>query len=170
MKEHFRRVFRPISHYIVVAFVVLSLNRCTLSFAQTNPGGAIGSSLFKATSAVLLKAMKEPKATVGVGPRRLDFNHVSLSKSALNLVEITNGTTSQIEIESLLTPSSGFRLASSITLPLTISSQTQALLTVEFFPTRLGNYNGELRVLYRTSSGGPLHKMAIELRGKGVRE
>lgn len=171
--------FRRMSHYILLAAIVLNPGGHNLLFPQTNSspgaaGAAVGSALgpaaFDAASALVLRRMKEPHASVGLGPRRLDFNRVNLSKSALNVVSITNGTNSAIEIETLLPPPSGFRLASSVTLPLTVPPQTQALLTIEFFPTRTGNYSGAFSVLYRTSDGGPPHKMGIELTGKGVRE
>ncbi|MGA2965928.1 MAG: hypothetical protein ABSD64_06930 [Terriglobales bacterium] len=161
---------KQVDRCIFVALALLDLIGCTLLFAQTNAGSAIGTSAFNAASAVLLQTMKEPKPTVGVGPRRLDFNGVGLNEPALNVVTITNGTTSPIEIESLLTPSSGFRLSSSVTLPLTIPPQTKALLTVEFLPTRFGNYNGAFNVLYRTTKDSHLHKMGIELKGKGTQK
>lgn len=114
--------------------------------------------------------MKEPKGTVDVGPKRLDFNRVSLSTPALNVVAITNGTNFQIEVKTLSIPSYGFGLATPVTLPLTIPAQTQALLTVEFLPTRLDSYSGVLEVLYQISTGGPPHKMGVALRGKGVHQ
>ncbi len=153
--------------------IVLAAFCCVPSFAQTNgapAGTALGSAAFDATASVLLRSVKPPRPTVGIGPKRLDFRGVNLTKSALNMVEITNGTNSSIRIESLSSLPSGFRLSSALTLPLAIPPQTQALITVEFLPTRPGNYSGEFGVQYRTSSDGPLHKMEIRLNGKGVQQ
>src|SRR6202041_427066 len=102
------------------------------AFAQMSPAGGLGSGLgtgiFDATASVILTKMKAPHPTVDVGPKRLEFMRVRVNKSALNLMTITNGTSSKVEIESLTMPSSGFRMASSLTLPLFIPPHTQALL------------------------------------------
>lgn len=150
-----------------VAFVALVGS--TPSLAQ-NPGAAIGGSVFDITSALVLRTMKAPGSTVGIGPKRLDFVGVGVNKSALNVLTITNGTNSAISIESLSMPSSGFRIASPLTLPLAIPPQTQALLTVEFLPTRAGDYKGAAEVLYRATGSDKLHKLGLSLKGKAVQE
>lgn len=147
----------------------------SVAFAQTSGvvavgNGLAGAAIFDSFASVAFRTMKEPGKTVEIGPRRLDFRGVSVNKGALNILEITNGTNSKIEIESLLVPSSGFRIAGSLSLPLVIPAQTQAVLKVEFLPTRLGEYDGQVHVLYRTPGGGKLRKMGIALKGKGVPE
>lgn len=153
---------------VCIAFVTGSV--ITASGQGVAPIGdaAAGTAIFDSFASVALKTLKEPGKTVEMGPKRLDFSAVSPNKSALNILEITNGTNSPIEVRSLSVPSSGFRIASSLTLPLMIPPQTQALFKVEFLPTRAGDYGGEVQVLYRTGSSEKPRKMGITLKGKGV--
>jgi hypothetical protein len=163
----------PAAVSVSIFLAVLTVLAATAS-AQASTGTVLGTSLggtaFDLTSDILLRAMKTPGATAGMGPRKLDFSDVGVNKSALNVMEITNGTNSKIEIESLSVPSSGFRVASKLTLPLTVPPQTQAVLEVEFHPTRPGDYGGEVQVSYRPNGGGKSRKMEIALKGKGVQE
>jgi hypothetical protein len=142
----------------------------SVAFSQSNGGAALGTAIFDETAAVLFRSMKVPGQTVSISPKRLDFSAVDQNKSVLNVLTITNGTNSKVVIESLSISASGFRITSSMNLPLAIPPQTQALLTVEFLPTHPGDYNGSVEVLYRTdsaSSGGKSHKTGIALKGKG---
>jgi len=132
-------------------------------------GAALGSVAFDATAGVLLRSVKESAPTVGIGPKWLNFSSVNINKSALNVVAITNGTNSKIEVESL-SPSSGFLVLSALALPFVIPPQTQALITIEFLPTRPGNFSGDFEIRYRTPRAGALHKMGIKLSGKGVQQ
>lgn len=143
--------------------------------AQTNGAaaigdGAAGTAIFDSLAGVALRTMKEPGRTVGMGPKRLDFSGVRVNTSALNVVEITNGTNSKIQIESLSLPSTGFRVAGALGLPLIIPPQTQALLKIEFLPARAGDYGGDVQAVYRSTGGGKQRKMRIALKGKGVPE
>jgi hypothetical protein len=142
------------------------------AFAQISPSGALGSGLgggiFDATASVILRTMKTPGSTVDVGPKRLEFTGASVNKPSLNIMTITNGTNSKIEIESLTVPSSSFRIASKLTLPLTIPAQTQALMEVEFLPTHTGDFSSSIQVRYRMVGIEKLHKMDLTLKGKGV--
>jgi hypothetical protein len=164
---------RRTASLFLAAFLVFNVNRVTPLRGQspasgTALGSGLGGGVFDVTAAVILKRMKEPGASIGVAPKKLDFTGVSVNKSALNVISIMNGTNSKMEIESLLTSSSSFRIASSLNLPFVIPPQTQALLTVEFLPTRSGDYTGTVDVLYQTDGGGKPHKLAVTLRAKGV--
>jgi len=142
---------------------------CATALAQST-GTAAGNAAGAAAFSVVLRMMKGAKPTVSMSPKRLDFTGVSVGKSALNVVAITNGTNSAIEIESVATPSGGFRVASSLTLPLAIPPQTEALLTLEFLPTRAGTENSTFEIRYRTSGKETVRKEEITLRGKGVQQ
>ncbi|MGA7343669.1 MAG: hypothetical protein WBE72_08875 [Terracidiphilus sp.] len=156
------------------ALMALAIRCCNPSFAQINGAGALGSGLgggaFDATAGVLLKTMKNPRATVDFGPKRLDFSSVRLQRPVLNVLTITNGTNSRIEVESLLLPPSGFRIAGTLKLPLVIPPQTQAFLKVEFSPAESRDYSGAVEMVFRTAGGEKPHKIKITLKGKGVEE
>ncbi len=156
----------------IVTWVAAIFSLAMPVFAQMSPAGALGSGLggglFDATASVLFKTMKAPGSTVDIGPKRLEFIGVRVNKSSLNVMTITNGTNHPIEIKSVSMPSTGFRIFSRLPLPLAIPPQTQALLTVEFLPTRSGEYSGEAEVRYETAGSDKLRKMGITLKGKGV--
>lgn len=157
---------------VLFAFILLATNICPSAFTQ-DPGIVVESVLVSrlfdnVIAPVSLRNMKVPGGTVGMGPKRLTFDGVAVNMPALNLLSITNGTNSRIEIDSVSLRASCFYLPPSLSLPLTIPAQTEALLTVGFLPTHPGNYRGAVEVLYRTSRGGSPHKLGIALKGKGV--
>ena len=152
----------------LTAVAVLVATASPQSNAGAALGNGIGGGVFDVTAGVLLKTMKAPGATIEMGPRKLEFGRVSVNQSALNILEITNGTNEKIEIKSMSLPASGFRLAAPMSLPFTIPPQTQALVKVEFTPARIGDYGGQIRVLYLTTDGQNPHKMEITLKGKGI--
>ena len=134
-------------------------------------GSGLGAGAFDATAYVLFSRLKESSSTASMGPKRLDFGAVSIrSKPAQNLVEITNGTKSQIELLSLSLPNNGFHISSSLVFPVRVPPQTRALLRIEFLPPRPGEFNGEARMLYRTSANSRPHRMEIAMKAKGVQE
>jgi hypothetical protein len=156
---------------VFVATIALIASWCSTLLAQSAGAaiGALAGGLFDdGTKAVALRAMKAPSASVGMGPKRLEFSDVSVNEPVRNVLSITNGTNSRVEIESVSLRSAGFYLPPSLSLPLTIPAQTEALLTVGFLPGHPGKYGGAVEVAYRISSDGSLHKMRIALKGKGV--
>ena len=153
----------------VFSTAVALLGASAFGQSSTAIGMTAGNTAGALASMVALRKLKEAKASVSLGPKLLEFNAVRLGKSWLNIATFTNGTNSEIKIESL-NPSSGFRLASTVTVPFVIPPQTEALLTLEFLPSGVGTQTGTMEVRYRTSGGASVQIMKIKLRGKGVQQ
>lgn len=150
-----------------VAMILIAIGPLT---SGQNPGASLGQGLFNGTSAALLKTMKAPTGVFSVGPRQLDFGKVTVNQQALNVIVISNGTTSPAEIHTLDLQAGGFQLLSPVKLPMTMPPGTELALTVEFLPPHTGSHTGKILVASRTIKDGAIHREKISLKGEGVRK
>ena len=148
--------------------VISLLAVLAVSLSSQDLGTSVGSALSSTTAAVLFRHLKEPNGNMGVEPSKLNFRRISVNERALNIVVFRNGTSSQAEITSAEVQSSSFRLCSSVTFPFLIPPQTEAVLTIEFAPSRPGKTNGKMEIIYSARGDKKTWKSRIELQGEGV--
>ncbi len=150
-----------------VAVILVAISPGTIA---QNPGAGLGQGIFNGTSAVLLRTMKAPTGVFSVGPRQLNFGKVKVTQQVMNVIIISNGTSSPAEIQTLEVRAGGFRLSSPVKLPMTMPPNTEFTLTVDFLPPHSGSHTGKILVASRTTKDRKMHRSQVLLKGEGVQK
>jgi hypothetical protein len=154
---------------ILVLVFLLSISPMLANQSSSGAlGTSIGGSLANAAADVLWRTVKEPAGTFSVGPKQFNFKNVLVGENAKNVLVITNGTESPIEVTSIEVKGVHFTFQTKLVFPMTIAPNTEALLGVGFVPSQRGNHDGKILVLYRMIGAKKQQAMGISLKGRGV--
>lgn len=100
-----------------------------------------------------------------VTPSTAAFGNVTVGQSSTVQLSLINRTLSTVQVSSINVSGSGFSLATSVSLPVSIQAGGTYQLTVQFAPLVAGSSTGQLSITTTAAPGTPT---VVDLSGTGV--